>query len=162
MEIWKPLRNFPSYNGSSEGRIMNIKTQRIMKTFTNEKGYVQVCLRKNNQQYTVKVHKVIAETFLGECQGMDVRHKDFNRSNNRVDNLEWCTRSETIKSAFERGSKLPSRRVSVRVVETNDIYDSIADCARSIGCCPSDISKHLSGKLSHVNGFHVKRERVFA
>lgn len=63
MEIWKPLRNFPSYNGSTEGRIMNVKTQRIMKPFMNGKGYLQVCLRKNNQQYTVKVSKVIAETF---------------------------------------------------------------------------------------------------
>lgn len=156
MEIWKPLRNFPSYNGSSEGRIMNIKTQRIMKTFINEKGYVQVCLRKNNQQYTVKVHKVIAETFLGECQGMDVRHKDFNRSNNRVDNLEWCTRSETIKSAFERGSKLPSRRISVRVIETGDIYDSIAECARSLECDKTCISRCLIGKIDNVKGYHFE------
>ena len=157
MEIWKPLRNFPSYNGSSEGRIMNIKTQRIMKTFTNEKGYVQVCLRKNNQQYTVKVHKVIAETFLGECQGMDVRHKDFNRSNNRVDNLEWCTRSETIKSAFERGSKLPSRRISVRVVETGNTYNSIRSCARDINCDQTEICKYFAGKCQHVKGYHFER-----
>ena len=53
MEIWKPLKNFPSYNGSTEGRIMNIKTQRILKTFLNNDGYSQVCLRKNGKQYTV-------------------------------------------------------------------------------------------------------------
>ena len=64
METWKPLKNFPSYNGSSEGRIMNIRTQRIMRTYINSKGYSVVCLRKNNKQYTVRVAKVIAETFL--------------------------------------------------------------------------------------------------
>ena len=41
MEIWKPLKNFPSYNGSTEGRIMNIRTQRIMRTYTNSKGEVK-------------------------------------------------------------------------------------------------------------------------
>ena len=101
MEIWKTLKNFPSYNVSSYGRIMNIKTQRILKTFINEKGYQTVCLRKNNKQYTVRVHKLIAETFLGMHPGMDVKHKDRNRSNNHVDNLEWCTRKETINNAFK-------------------------------------------------------------
>lgn len=101
MEIWKTLKNFPSYNVSSYGRIMNVKTQRILKTFINEKGYQTVCLRKNNKQYTVRVHKLIAETFLGKQSGMDVRHKDRNRSNNHVDNLEWCTRKETINNAFK-------------------------------------------------------------
>lgn len=156
MEIWKPIRNFPSYNASSEGRIMNIRTRRILKMYIGEKGYAQVCLRKNNQQYTLKVHKLIAETFLGEHPGMVVRHRDLNRSNNCVDNLEWCTRAETISDAFERGSRIPPLKIQVRVIETNDIYDSIADCARNLNCCRSDISKHLSGKLPHVKGYHFE------
>ena len=100
MEIWKPIKNFPSYNGSTEGRIMNIKTQRILKTFLNNDGYLQVCLRKNGKQYTVKVGRVIAETFLGEHPGMDVSYKNGDRSDICVDNLEWCTRRETIRRAF--------------------------------------------------------------
>lgn len=156
MEIWKPLRNFPSYNGSSEGRIMNIRTQRILKTYIGEKGYAQVCLRKNNQQYTVKVHKVIAETFLGEHPGMDVRHKDLDRSNNRVDNLEWCTRAETISGAFERGSKRSPRSTRIRVIETGLIFDSVAECARALDCDRSSISKCLAGKVSNVKGWHFE------
>lgn len=156
MEIWKPLRNFPSYNGSTEGRIMNIRTQRILKTFINEKGYEKVCLRKNNQQYTVSVHKVIAETFLGEHPGMDVRHKDLDRSNNRPDNLEWCTRAESISKAFKRGSKLPARFIRVRVVETGLIFDSVSECARALDCDRSSISKCLVGKISNVKGWHFE------
>ena len=156
MEIWKPLRNFPSYNGSSEGRIMNIRTQRILKTFINEKGYEKVCLRKNNQQYTVSVHKVIAETFLGEHPGMDVRHKDLDRSNNCADNLEWCTRSELISKAFERGSKLPARATRVRVIETGLIFNSVAECARALGCDKSEIFKQLAGKRENVKGLRFE------
>lgn len=157
MEIWKPLKNFPSYNGSTEGRIMNIKTQRIMKTFLNDKGYLQVCLRKNNQQYTVKVGKVIAETFLGEHPGMDVTYKNGDRSDNNVDNLEWCTRQEVIRRAFERGTKIPSRQIPVRVIETGEVYDSIRACARDLGCYQTDICKFLRGELKQVKGYHFER-----
>lgn len=157
MEIWKPLKNFPSYNGSSEGRIMNIKTQRIMKAFINENGYVQVCLRKNNKQYTVRVAQVIADTFLGEHPGMDVTYKNGNRSDVSADNLEWCTRQEVIQRAFERGTKIPSRQIPIRVIETGETYDSIRACARDIGCYQTDICKYLRGDLQHVKGYHFER-----
>lgn len=157
MEIWKPLRNFPSYNGSSEGRIMNIKTQRIMKAFINEKGYVQVCLRKNNKQHTVRVAKVIADTFLGEHPGMDVTYKNGNRSDVSADNLEWCTRQETIQRSFERGERSTSRQIPIRVVETGKTYDSIRACARDLECCQTDICKYLRGELRQVKGYHFER-----
>lgn len=157
MEIWKPLRNFPSYNGSSEGRIMNIRTQRILKTSTSDKGYILVCLRKNNKQYTVRVARVIAETFLGEHPGMDVAYKNGDRSDVCVDNLEWCTRKEIIRRAFERGTKIPSRQIPVRVLETGEAYDSIRACARDIGCYQTDICKYLNGKLQQVKGYHFER-----
>lgn len=157
MEIWKPLRNFPSYNGSTEGRIMNIKTQRILKTFVDSRGYVKVCLRKNNQQCTVRVAKVIAETFLGEHPGMDVSYKDSDHTNVCVDNLEWCTRSEVIRKAFERGSKRPSRGIPVRVIETDEIFQSVRECARSIGCDKSEILRYLNGDCAHVKGCHFER-----
>lgn len=158
MEIWKPLRNFPSYNGSSEGRIMNIRTQQILKPFVNEKGYEQVCLRKNNKQYTVRVHRAIAGTFLGYHPDLDVRHKDNNPSNNRVDNLYWSDRKNTIRDAFDRGTKKPSRQIPIRVIETNEIYESIRACSRDTGCDSSEIRKFLDGKLNHVKGLHFVEE----
>jgi hypothetical protein len=157
METWKPLKNFPSYNGSTEGRIMNIRTQRILKTFVNSQGYELICLRKNNKQYTVKVGRVIAETFLGEHPGMDVGYKNGNRSQNNISNLEWRTRQETIRAAFESGNKIPSRQIAVRVIETGVTYSSIRACAKDLGCCQSDISRCLQGKSKQVNGYHFER-----
>ena len=158
MEIWKPLRNFPSYDGSSEGRIRNVRTQRILKTTVDQNGYLKACLQKNGEQYTVKVSRVIAETFLGEHPGMDVRPKDGDRLNVNVDNLEWCTRSELIADAYARGSKKPYQSIAVRVVETGNTYESILDCAKDINCDKSQISKCLAGKLTHVKGYHFVRE----
>ena len=134
MEIWKPLRNFPSYNGSSEGRIMNVRTQHILTPVENPDGTLKVCLRKNNRQYSRKVHRLIAETFLGEHPGLDVRHKDLNPTNNRVDNLYWTSRSETIRDAYNRGTKKPYQSIGIRVLETGEVYDSIKSCSKAIGC----------------------------
>lgn len=156
MEVWKPIRNFSNYNVSNEGRIMNIKTQRILKTYICEKGYVQVCLRKNNQRYTVRVGKIVAEAFLGEHPGMDVVYKDQDRTNVYASNLEWSTRQELISNAYARGTKKSQNRVKVSVQETGDTFESIEQCAKELGCCRSSISKCLSGKLQHANGYHFE------
>ena len=94
MENWKPLRNFPDYEGSNKGRIKNIRTQRILKTFTDDRGYVKICLQKNGKQYTVKAARVLAETFLGDHPGWDITYKDYDRTNIDISNLEWCTRKK--------------------------------------------------------------------
>ena len=157
MEIWKQLRNFPSYNGSTEGRIMNVRTQHILTPTIGERGQAVVGLRRNNKTHHIQLHRIIAETFLGEQPGMDVRHKDHDRLNNCVDNLEWVTRSETIKESYISGNKKPWRQIAVRVIETGAEYDTMKDCALDIGCDPAEIRKYLLGERNHVKGYHFER-----
>ena len=107
MEEWKRLKNFPNYEGSSEGRIRNIRTQHVQRLVPNEKGYLKVSLHKDKKHYYVKASRLIAETFLGERPGMDVRYKNSDRSNISANNLEWCTRSELIRDAYLKGTKKP-------------------------------------------------------
>lgn len=156
MEIWKPLKNFPSYNGSSEGRIMNVRSQTILKPTITEKGYMVVSLRKNNKYYTVRVHRVIAETFLGENPGMDVKHKDRNPLNNAVENLYWITRSETIKLTYSEGHRRPWREVPVRVIETGRTYGNMKECAKDIGCDPAEVRKCILGERRSAKGYHFE------
>lgn len=156
MEIWKPIRDFPGYNASSEGRIMNVRTQHILTPVVDENGYSKVTLRKNGKQYSVRVHRLIADTFLGDSENLDVRAKNLDISNTLPDNLECCTRSETIMRAYERGSKEPSNRTRILVIETGDIFESISECARELGCNKSSISKFLSGRLNDVKGYHFE------
>lgn len=96
MEIWKPLQNFPEYEGSTEGQIRNIRTRRFLKPVIDEKGNLKVTLRRDNKNHYVKVGRVLAETFLGEHPGLDVRFKDSDKTNVCVRNLFWCTRQETL------------------------------------------------------------------
>lgn len=156
MEIWKPLKNFPSYEGSTEGRIRNIRTRHILTPVIDENGYAKVTLRKDNKQYTVRVHRIIADTFFEERPELDVRHKDLNRSKNRIDNLEQCTRSETIERAYKRGTKSAPQPTRIRVIETGETFESINECSRQLGCNRSTISKCLAGKLKTVKGYHLE------
>lgn len=157
MEIWKPIRDFPSYDCSSEGRIRNIRTQRIMRMSVGPKGYLRVCLHRNGEQYTVTAARLIAETFLGGQPDMDIRYKDGDKTNIRVDNLYWSNRKHTIRDAFYRGTKKPSRQIPIRVIETGETYDSIRACERATGCSQSEICKYFKGERPHVKGLHFER-----
>lgn len=157
MEVWKPAHNFPAYICSTEGRIKNVRTQHILSPASQANGVSKVCLRNNNRQYTVQTHRLIAETFLGPHPNMDVRHRNEDLSDNRVENLYWSNHSDTIREAYSRGSKRPYQSIAVRVVETGDIYDSIKKCSASLGCDPSYIRQCLSGERKNVKGLHIER-----
>ena len=88
---------------------------------------------------------------------MDVRYKDSDKSNIRVENLYWSTRSETIQSAFVRGTKTPQHRTPVKVIETKDIFESVAECGRILGVDKSAIFKCLRGYQDSIKGYHFER-----
>ena len=77
-----------------------------MKYGTDNKGYYRCCLSKNGNNKTVKVHRIVAETFIPNPNNLaQVNHIDGNKQNNNVDNLEWCSQSENMKHAYKNGLK---------------------------------------------------------
>lgn len=158
MEYWIPMKEIPDYEVSNEGRVRNAKTKRILKTNHNQKGYEQICLRKNKEPVTRSVHRVVADSFFaGDHDGYDVNHIDGNKTNNHISNLEFCTRKENVIHAFKTGLKRPSRQVKIRVIETGIVYESIHECGRSIGCNPTIIGQCLSGRQKSCNGYHFEK-----
>lgn len=113
LTVWKPVPGYEGlYEASSFGEIRSLRRGRVLKPGTSQGGYLVVALRKNGTQHMVKVHTVIAAAFLGERpQGLEVNHKDFNRMNNAVENLEYVTRQENIRHARrgKRPNKQPAR-----------------------------------------------------
>lgn len=91
-----------NYEASTEGHIRNKKTKQILHEFVGNDGY----LRTQFDGKTRTVHRVIAMAFLPAENGKDfVNHKDGNKKNNHVENLEWCTRTENMKHAYSHGLK---------------------------------------------------------
>ncbi len=157
MEIWLPIEGFDNYEVSSNGRIRNVKTGRILKPIINSHGYCQVFLRRDNKQHQRAVHRLVADAFYdGVHSGLDVNHDDGNKTNNFVGNLEWCTRSENILHAFRTGLKEPSHRKRIRIIETGEVYNSIRECARAIRGDSSAIRRCLQGKENSCRGYHFE------
>lgn len=112
MEIWKPIKNYENlYEISNLGRIRkiggknqfgNYKVDKMITPYKNEKGYLRVGLSKNNKRKIFKLHRLVAEHFLPNPNNYpEINHIDFNKQNNRVDNLEWCTHKENIQHYWQ-------------------------------------------------------------
>lgn len=103
MEIWRPVSGYEGlYEVSNQGRvrsfhksIRNPEVPRILAP-GNVRGYRQVCLRKNGENASGLVHRLVALAFVGHPPTPDhqVNHKDFNKANNVPENLEWVTQAE--------------------------------------------------------------------
>ena len=102
MEIWKDVVGFEGlYQISSLGNIRSLNYSRT-KTVKNIKptlthGYLRVVLRKDKKSFTRAVHRLVAEAFIDNFDNLpEVNHKDECKTNNCLDNLEWCTRKYNL------------------------------------------------------------------
>lgn len=105
--MWR--KTLDNYEVSYDGKIRNAKTKREIKQFVGKDGY----LRTQIAGKTRTVHRIIANAYIPKEEGKDfINHKDGNKQNNCVDNLEWVTRSENLQHAYD--NNLKQRPVGVR------------------------------------------------
>lgn len=101
--MWLKILN--NYEISDCGEIRNIRTGKLIKQYIGKDGY----LRTQIAGKTRLVHRLVALTFVPSDVGKDfVNHKDGNKQNNQANNLEWCTRSENMKHAYDYNLKSSS------------------------------------------------------
>ena len=108
-------------------------------------------------------HQLVADNFYaGDHTGRVVDHIDGNKTNNFIANLEYCNSSENNARAYALGLKKPAKPYNqptckkIRVVETGETFNSIAECARCTGGNRRHISDCLNGRLKSHNGFHYE------
>lgn len=107
-QTWKPVyfyhKNYSElydytdkYEVSDTGNIRNIKTNKILRQFISYSGYKTVVLSKNNTSKIFTAHRIVASAFLPNPDKKEfVNHKNLDKGNNCVNNLEWCTRQENV------------------------------------------------------------------
>jgi hypothetical protein len=106
----KTINGFENYSISENGEIFSLyekgkrgKTgliSRLMKTSIGTTGYETVHLYRSGKRFTIMVHRIMAETFLSSIDGKNVvNHKDLNKKNNVISNLEWVTHAENYSHA---------------------------------------------------------------
>jgi len=114
VEEWKSIPGFSRYEASNLGRIRSLNYKRtgkvvVLKPALSEDGYLATMLLSDNGRYcSWKVHRFVTLTFFGEREpGMQVNHKDGVKTNNSIDNLEYCTSSQNVRHAYENWLEKP-------------------------------------------------------
>ena len=175
-EVWKPLPPFTkTHNGvtikydvsgrymiSNHGNLRSIDRKdsigrkvkaRELKPRLKPNGYLDVNLSKDGKQLKYLVHRLVAQTFLENTDNKKtVNHKNGDKTDNRVDNLEWATLSEQHKHAYTNGLRVaPKGEQSVRaklteakVKEIRDRYDN--------GCTQTKLAKEYGVGITTIHG----------
>ena len=172
MEQWKDVVGYEGlYQVSSIGRIKALKKtdrrgytrqERMMNPVISACGRPVVHICKDGKRKTVFVHRLIAEAFIPNPEGKaEVNHINGIKDDNRVENLEWVTRSENMLHAektglhsMEKASEAHRKKVcqiADRVVIR--VYDSVAEAEASTGIYHGNISLAANGKRGSAGGF---------
>ena len=139
-EIWKVIDNFSNYEISSFGNIRN-KTSSNILTPTIKSGYLSISLHNDNgNRKSVKLHRLVALSFIPNPLNKEtVNHKDHNKLNNNLSNLEWATTTEQNnhkrkckKEIQELVSSRPVWRIDKNTNEKLEYYKTIKFAAKWI------------------------------
>lgn len=166
-EIWKPIRGFDGmYDVSNYGRVRSNSrivrhnlggdkrlNERIVSKLITVNGYCQVFLYKNGKRSVRLVHRLVLQAFVGECPvGMEVRHLNSVRTDNRLCNLAYGTHSDnvidTIKLGRNGNQKLnPELVVTIR--KRLDDGELVKDLASEYNVSTRAISK-VKNRISYA------------
>lgn len=169
MEIFKDIKDFENYQISNYGNVYSKNRKRLIAPQLTNMGYMRVQLWNKQVQKKFLVHRLVADAFIDNPENKQtVNHKDSNRINNHVDNLEWNTIQENNKHGFEfgnhvgmNGDKNPyynitglnhPRSKKVINIKTNEIK-SVREAAKEIGISAGYLSDMLKNNKPNKTNF---------
>lgn len=138
VEIWKDVAENTDYLVSDYGRVKHKKRDNVLVPIPDKDGYLRVHL--GNDRVYRPIHRLVALAFIPNPENKaHVNHKDGDKTNNAVWNLEWMTPGENNAHALDTGLRVLAK--PVRIVETDEVFDSIKDCAEAIGAKPQNVQR---------------------
>lgn len=158
--MWKDIKDHADYEISDYGLVRHkthyAKNEHMMRP-NSVKGYLYVTLDKKVH----RLHRLVAEMYIPNPENKpQVNHKDGDKWNCTVGNLEWTTASENVLHAIDSGffGNITFNRIPVICIETGVEYPSSYDagiaCGSKDGAC---ISRCVKGKQQTAHGYHWKR-----
>ncbi|MGG0891665.1 NUMOD4 domain-containing protein [Cytobacillus horneckiae] len=172
IEVWKDIPGYEGeYQASNLGRVKSLprlikrkgvrgnqlRKGKVLSSCIDTRGYVSVKLYKGNRCKTINVHRLVCLAFIpSEDVGLHVNHKDGDRTNNNVENLEWCTRRENVLHAIKHNLKT----YKTKAVNQYDLqgkfirrYESIKEAAEETRISASNISAVISGNQGSAGDY---------
>lgn len=106
MEKYIIINEFNNYAISNFGNVKNVKKNKILTPYLNVNGYLTYTFCQNGIKKTFRIHRLVALYFIDNPNNLPyVNHKDGNKTNNSVENLEWCTAQENDHHVRRTGLK---------------------------------------------------------
>jgi hypothetical protein len=151
MEEWRVIEEFPQYKISNLGRVINTKKNTLMTITIRPNGYSVVKLSMNNIARERKVHRLVAIAFIPNPNNYDcINHKNEDKTDNRVENLEWCNHQHN--NIYGTRIKRQSDKIKIKVkqcdMQGNIIkeFNSINEAAEELKILACNISNCLHRK----------------
>lgn len=157
------------YSIDEAGNVFSYRSNRYLKWHDDGKGYQYVELSKNKHRVCKKVHRLVAEHFLPNPNNLpEVNHKDENKMNNSVDNLEWCTTNYNVnygtRTDRATDTNLNNPNFSKEIIGINKtteeeiVFPSVREAARFCGDVKrsSNIQACLAGRQKSAYGYYWK------
>lgn len=167
VEEWRDIPGFEGdYQVSTNGAVKSYKLSRegrMLKQCLDRYGYLKVILYKDNKPHYFTVHRLVALTFLTKEDGKNsVDHIDFNRTNNNIKNLRWCTGKENTIHSYNAGrlASLRPRGVSAVSPDGEKMYfPSMREAERITGVSMTAIRNRINGKMDSIKGWYFYKEK---
>lgn len=131
LEHWKPVVGFETYYQiSNTGKLWSLRKKKYRIGFDNGRGYLNVTLSVQDKTSNRRIHQMVMESFVGpRPPGLDINHIDGKKTNNRLSNLEYVTRTENLKHAYKLGLLLHTES-GFKAGHTHNRTITIADVKR--------------------------------
>lgn len=156
--MWKTVKRCNRIDVNERGEIRYRDTGKMASTSVAATGYIQVAVRDGGKSKTFNVHRLVAEAFIPNPDNLpQVNHKDENRANCHVENLEWCTSkyNNNYGGKIERLRKhccKPVVAIDKATGEEREFY-SAAEAGRQLNCNPNNITRVLLGIRKSTGGY---------
>ena len=168
-EIWLPIEGYENlYEVSNLGRVRSLERTvikkngskrkvpgKILKPATNNNGYLMIRLCKNGICRAFLIHRLVSTAFLPTSdKKFQVNHLDEDKTNNTVENLEWCTAKENSNYGTRTKRISEKHQKSVLCVELNQIFPSIIEAAEQLSLNVGNLGSVLKGRRKTAGGYH--------
>lgn len=134
MEQWRKIAGYENYSVSNYGRVRNDNTNKVFEGKKQNTGYIDIVLCHNGVRKHFLVHRLVATAFVPNPNNYPiVNHKDENKTNNNIGNLEWCDKSYNAKYGNATAKRIMNNCKTVRVIIDGVEYNTMLDANRMLG-----------------------------